>query len=321
MFLIFFSAAIAAPIGYFTGREERESERMEEIHQIIQEQFALGLVDLEEGRYEIARQRFEYVIKLDPNFPDAPQRLAQALLGLNKPIATPTLPPVTATPNLAPVEEILSQAQEAFKDGDWTRAIETLLALRAKDSSYRAVEVDGLMFAALRNRGVERISREQLLEEGMYDLSLAETFGPLDEEAENWRSWAQLYLTANSFMFLNWEQATFYFDMVFVVAPGIKNDVYWKYALAAQRYADQLVASGDPCAAMEQYEKSLGVQPNETLVPTGTKAYDACQTATALPPAPPKATETPAIEATPTEGPSPSDTPGTPAETVSPTET
>lgn len=295
--------ALAAALGYLIGTAEQQESRQSEVQAIITEQFALGLLDLKEGRYQVARQRFEYIIQLDPTFPQSAEKLAEALLGLRDPVSTQVALP---TPNLAPVQEILEAARAAYAQGEWNAVIEQLLALRAKDAKYQAVEVDGLMYAALRNRGVQRISVNKLLEEGIYDLSLAESFGPLDEGAINWRSWAQLYLTANSFFGLNWEQAALYFDVVYRVAPGIHNDVTWKYAFSIQMYALQLSAAGDPCAAEEQLDISLEVMVNDDLAPTATAVRDACRTATAPPPAPPP-TETPGatLEPTPSETPTP----------------
>lgn len=295
--------ALAAGLGYLIGDRQQRTSRESEIQSIIAEQFALGLLDLEEERFQLARQRFEYIIQLDPSFPEAAERLAEALLGLREPVvAAPTAPVASPTPNLAPAQEILDSANAAFREGDWDAVIQLLLALRGKDPDFQAVAVDGLMYGALRNRGIRRISVDKQLEEGIYDLSLAQSFGPLDEEAENWRSWAQLYLTANSYFGLNWEQATFYFDVVYRVAPGIRNDVTWKYAFSAQMYALQLADAGDPCMAEEIMDISLEVLVNEELAPTATAVRDACRTATAPPPAPPP-TDTPAatLEPTPSE--------------------
>ena len=294
--------ALAAGVGYLVGDAERERAQRAETQRVIQEQFALGLLDLEQGRHVIARQRFEYIIRLDPGFPGAAEQLAEALLGLREPPPTAAPPAVTPTPNLAPVEEMLSQAQAAYDGGDWTATIETLLALRAKDPDYRAVAVDGLLYAALRNRGIQRISQDHLLEEGIYDLSLAGSFAPLDEQASNWRGWAQLYLTANSYFGLNWEQAAFYFELVSTVAPGIRGDVSWKYAISLRMYALELAAAGDPCLAEELMAISLDVLPDEAVAATATAVYDACQAATA--PAPPPAA-TPTPQETPTETPTP----------------
>ncbi|MFQ5943931.1 MAG: hypothetical protein ACE5JF_10290 [Anaerolineales bacterium] len=296
----------AAAVGYLVGQSERDQAEVEQVSSIAQEQFALGLVDLDEERYDVARQRFEYIIQIDPGFPQAPERLAEALLGLSEPLPTQTAPPMTPTPNLAPVQEIFDMAHAAFEDGDWDATIAHLLAMRAKDSEFRAVEADGLMYAALRNRGIRRISQDKLLEEGIYDLSLAESFALLDEDANNWRSWAQLYLTANSFYGLNWEQAAFYFEVVYSVAPGIRNDVAWKYAHSLSMHALLLASGGDPCAAEELLDVSLEVIINEDLEPTATAVRDACRTATAPPPAPtPTATREGTLEVPPTATPTP----------------
>lgn len=295
--------ALAAGLGYLVGDREQQTARESEIQSIITEQFALGLLDLEEQRYQLARQRFEYIIQLDPTFPEAAEQLAEALLGLSEPaVAAPTAPVASPTPNLAPAQEILDSANAAYREGDWEAVIQLLLALRGKDPDFKPVEVDGLMYAALRNRGIRRISVDKQLEEGIYDLSLAESFAPLDEEAGNWRSWAQLYLTANSYFGLNWEQATFYFDVVYRVAPGIRNDVTWKYAFSAQMYALQLASAGDPCMAEEVMDTSLEVLVNDELSPTATAVRDACRTATAPPPAPPpSSTPDATLEPTPSE--------------------
>ncbi len=44
------------------------------------EQYTLALVDIEFGRYETARQRLEFVIQTDPNYPGASQKLTEVLV-------------------------------------------------------------------------------------------------------------------------------------------------------------------------------------------------------------------------------------------------
>lgn len=298
--------AAGALLGYSRGRTQRLEDRAQAVRAQAQEQFDLGVADLEAGRYEIARQRFEYVIRLDPSFPGAAERLAEALVVLNRPTARPT-PEASPTPNLAPVEELFDQARAALLGGDWDLVIDTLLLLRKKDAGFRAVQVDSMLYLALRNRGVSRIANAGELEEGIYDLSLARQFGPLDRDASNWKGWAELYLKANAYMGVNWGQALSYFAQVYLVAPYLKNDAYIKYAVSAHNYALELVASGDPCAAEELFDESLIVWDNATLYPTATEAHNLCATATAPPPAPPP--ETPTPEGTPTETPTPTNTP------------
>lgn len=300
--------AIAGMVGYWIGIQQREQARAVSVHQVAQEQFDLSLQDLDAGRYAIAQQRLEYVIQIDPSFPGAPDRLAQALLALNQPTTQPTAA-ASPTPNLSPVQDLYQQAKAAFLNSDWTVAIDTLVLMKSKDATYNAVARDDLMYLALRSRGVDLISNQGQLEQGIYDLSRAEQFGPLDRDADNWRSWAELYLQANSYMGVNWAQAVSYFAQVYLVAPYLRNDAYIKYAISAQSYGDQLVVAGDPCGAETMYEQSLLAWDNATVYPTATEAHQACKTATARPRhAKPTETPTPEGGSEPTE--TPSETPG-----------
>ncbi len=310
--LLALALVIGALGGYTAGSAQRRAAQAQAVAGQAKEQFDLGVQDLQAQRYDRARQRFEYVIRLDPGYPGVAERMAEVILALNAPTSTPDagLPP----PVSGAVQDLFTQAQAAMAKGDWSAAIETLVALRAKDPGYKAVEVDGMFYAALRNRGVQRISKEGLLEEGIYDLSRAQRFGPLDHDADTWRSWAELYLLANSYMGVNWAQAAFYFAQVYAVSPYLKNDAYIKYALSAQAYGDQLMAADDPCGAQVQYDASLQAWKNATLEPTAAHAADACLEATTAPrPQPPASTPTtgptPAELPTPTETPVPATTP------------
>ena len=302
MLALFLVAVLAAGGGgYATGVGQREATRAAQIAASAEEQFQLGLVDLEAKRFEIARKRFEYIAELAPSYPQLAERLAEALLGLATPVSTPT-PIASPTPNLAPVEEIFNQALAALTNEDWDSAIAGALALRAKDPAFKAVQSDGILYVALRNRGLERILAGDL-EGGMYDLSLAERFAPIDFEADSWRLSADLYLIGNSYVGLNWSQAAYYFGEV---CKAQIWDSCFQYGRAARLYGDQLVAAHDPCAAQEQYNQSLLSWPDGTLVPTATQAADLCLRATR--PAP-QATPTPTMEGTPAEPPLASETP------------
>jgi hypothetical protein len=283
--------------GYLVGTSQGKELRAGTVKAVTDEQFDLALDDLEAGRFDIARQRLEYISRLDPNYPQVAEHLAVALLALNAPTSTPR-PQVTPTPNLGPVEDLFSQAEADINDEDWTGAIEVLLTLRGKDPTYRSVDVDGLLFVALRNRGMNKITLGQM-EEGLYDLSLASRFGPLDLNALNLKSLAEQYLLANSNYGLNWAIATELFAQL--CAQGATTDSCSRYSYAAWSYGDLLYSLKDPCAAQEQYHQSLNIWDEPEHYPTATKAANACMTATApAPPPPPEETETP--EVTPTQG-------------------
>jgi tetratricopeptide (TPR) repeat protein len=305
-------AATSAFVGYLSGINERTNYEITQVAQQVSEQYQLGLEDLEAKRYELARQRFEYVIRLDPNYPGVTEQLALVLLEINT-TATPTqvpTPTLTPTPDLRGVDELFSQSQILLADGKWTEAIETLLKLRKNEPDYQTIKVDSMLYVALRNRGVDRILREGDLEGGTYDLALAEKFGPLDIEASNMRIWADLYKTGASFWGLDWGQSVYYFGQIIVVAPNLRDNTNMtaaeRYRIATIKYGDVLAANKEWCLAQEQYEAAFALGADSSVAPTASWVTQKCTNAdkqdqrTQAPPPP---------EAVPTEGAVPTESP------------
>lgn len=264
---------LSALFGYQGGIKQRTAFEATQVAQAVAEQFALGLQDMENGDYETARQRFEYVIQLDPNFPGVTDKLAEVLLVLNAtatptPQPTPTQIPITPTPDFRGEEELFAQAQDYIKNELWSEAIETLEVLRKKNPAFNTVEVDDMLYVALRNRGVEKIIAGQL-EGGIYDLTLAEGFGPLDTEANNWRTWARYYIAGASFWEIDWGQAVYYFEQVAPMTPNLHDGSNWtasqRYYEALLKYANWLEDQGAWCDAKEQYTKAYDYSGDSSL--------------------------------------------------------
>jgi tetratricopeptide (TPR) repeat protein len=276
-------AGMSAFGGYRAGLTERTSAESTQLAQMIQEQFALGVADMEAKRFDLARQRFEWVIQQDPGFPGVTEKLALVLLEQNTtatstPAPTPTLTP---TPDLRSVEELYTQAKQLMLEGDWTAAIEALLKLRKDAPDLHTIEVDGMMYVALRNRGLEKI-RSTDLEGGTYDLALAERFGPLDAEARNYRTWAEIYVTGASFWEVDWGKAVEYYQQLILTAPFLADGSGWtstdRYRIALTKYGDFLAQQGLFCEAYEQYQASRQVREDPSLEPTANFAYEECYT-------------------------------------------
>ena len=328
-------AATSAFGGYLSGINNRTNYEATQVSQQISEQYQLGLEDLEAKRYDLARQRFEYVIRLDPNYPGVTEKLALVLLELNT-TATPTVvptPTLTPTLDLRGAEELYSQSQLLLADGKWSEAIETLLKLRKDEPEYQTVKVDSMMYVALRNRGVERILRDGDLEGGTYDLARAEKFGPLDVEASNMRTWADLYKTGASYWGLDWGQSAFYFGQIIVVAPNLRDHTNMtateRFRIATIKYGDVLADSKEWCLAQEQYELAFSIGPDQSVEPTAAWVTQKCKNADKeeeKTEEPPPAEPSPTLEVTPTPTPPteevPTDTPpeATPEQTPSPPE-
>jgi tetratricopeptide (TPR) repeat protein len=296
IFLVYLAALIAIGlVAYFQGRGLNSAEQIAQVSEAMHEQFELGIADLEAGHYEIARQRFEAIINFDPAYPGAEDMLVEALINLNVPTVTPTSEP-TPTPDPSPPEALLEQAKTALADEDWDTVINKLLSLRAKDPTYQSVKVDGMMYVALRNKGMELIS-QGLMEEGLFNLSLAKRFGPLDRDAMFRMTLAQQYLLANSYIGLNWARASELFKPLCEQVATL--DSCRKYAESAWKYGDLLWDADDPCGASEQYIGALNAYELPDLAPTASKADKVCATQSAPPPRP---TATPTPSPTPTPG-------------------
>lgn len=274
-------AAISAFSGYRSGISLRTDAKETQVASEIQQQFDLAQQDMANKQYDRARQRLQYVIQLNPNFPGATEKLADVLLELNTtatPTAAPT-PTLTPTPDTRGVDELFSQAQTNLANSDWSNTIDTLLTLRKNDPNYQTVAVDDMLFLALRNRGADKILKEADLEGGIYDLSLAERFGPLDTEAESYLTWARIYILGASFWQIDWQQAVYYFGQVAPQLPNLRDGsgmtATERYRKALIGYGDSLVQD-DPCAAVDQYQQALTLGNDPAAEDSLNKAEEDC---------------------------------------------
>jgi tetratricopeptide (TPR) repeat protein len=268
-------------------------------------QYILAQQDIALGNYDRARQRLEYIIKIDPNYPNASDQLS-FVLTQQRITATPTFvptPTLTPTPDYRSRDDLFTQAQNLLIGRDWTSTIDTLLLLRKNYPDYMAVKVDDMLFVALRNRGIDKIAQQHDLEGGNYDLTLAERFGPLDTEASNWRDWADLYIRGASFWDVDWAQAVYYFSQLANAAPNLSDVSGWtasnRYLDALLGYGDWFASHGQWCDAQAQYDTYMALLASPKVEPTAMYAADKCTQGSNPPPTPvPPGTETPTPAAT-----------------------
>ncbi len=98
--LLILIAAGSAYAGYNSAVEERIKNQTSQMANVAANQYILAQQDIALGSYDRARQRLEYVIQIDPNYPGAAEQLASVLTQMRI-TATPTLaptPPHTPTP-------------------------------------------------------------------------------------------------------------------------------------------------------------------------------------------------------------------------------
>ena len=245
--------------GYSSGIGVREAAEDAILSKQASEQYTLALVDIQFGRYETAKQRLEFVIDSDPSFPGASARLTEVLILSS--IASPTpMPTVTSTPDSSGAESAYQRAQQLILAQDWAGALSALDTIRKLDSSYKTAQVDGMYYFALRNNGYDLITKQGNLEGGIYYLTLAERFGPLDNTAVGLREGARMYITGASFWELDWKQAVDYFSQVSAGFPSLWDGTMTasqRYYFALMRYGDELYLQQEYCSANEQYTFAL----------------------------------------------------------------
>jgi len=247
--------AVASLAGYQSGIGVRKDYESSVLAVQLTEQFQFAEEDLQAGRYEIAKQRLEFIIAKDPSFPGAQEKLTEALVQINlqQGIQSPTpIPSLTPTPDFSGAEEAFARASQLIAAQDWQGALGALDVLRKLDPTYQHSQVDGMYYFAFRNYGVSLINQGNL-EGGIYQLTLAERFGPLDRDANGLREGARVYIIGASFWELDWAQAVFYFTQARAWGnlwdgTMTASERYW---FASMRYGDELFAQGKICEEEE----------------------------------------------------------------------
>jgi tetratricopeptide (TPR) repeat protein len=300
-------------LGASAGMNARKAAELEQIKQSLGEQFDLGVQEMDAGQYDLARQRFEYILKYDPSYPGAQDKLTEVLVLLSAtatPSASPT-PEISPTPDLRGVEQLFNDAQRMIAESNWDGAQLALDKLRKDNPDYETIKVDGMYYILLRNRGVDKINVQHNLEGGIYDLTLAERFGPLDNMSAGLRNFAKLYLIGSSLWGVDWAQAAYYFQQVAAATPGMTDSSGFtaggRYFIALVEYGKVLLNQDKPCEAQVQFELALSMSSTDELNSVHRDAVNRCL---ALQPPTPTPTETPTVtlEGPPAE-PTPTDTP------------
>lgn len=269
--------------GYQVGLMQRRQQETGMIIYRAAQQFERGLVDMREGNYRQAKQRFTYVAEVDPNYPGIVDQLALVELALM----------VTATPTTGPVEEIVvvpsnlkgsetlfNQAREYLAQEQWAAAIEVLDRLRQEDISYHTVDVDGMYYVALRNLGVDNMLKNGKLEQGIYNLAIASRYGPIDKDANGYMTWVAMYKTAASFWEIDWDKMVYWMEQVYNMLPGIRDGSNYtsgeRLRVGLIHIADALMERREYCTAETDYSKAANIRIDDDLQAKLTNAHDRC---------------------------------------------
>jgi tetratricopeptide (TPR) repeat protein len=268
--------------GYSSALGVRENAQVQIISQQLGEQYQFALVDIQFGRYAVAKQRLEFILQNDPTFPGALDTLTQVLVLSNQPTPTPTAS-VPPTPDFGGAESAFAKAQQLVAAQDWSNALSALDQIRKLDPTYNVSLVDGMYYFSLRNYGMALIGQGNL-EGGIYQLTLAERFGPLDNTAHILHDNARIYLDAASFWELDWRRAVEAFAQLngSGMWDGTMTDTQ-RFYYASMRYGDELFTDGNYCDANKQYQNAQAISNlDEIASKNANQAYQQCFPPTAV---------------------------------------
>lgn len=283
-------------LGYNTAISARQSAANEQRIKAASQQFQLALQDIAAEKYENAKTRLEWVLKVDPNLPGAAEEYMKVQIQLS-PKATAT-PMITSTPEPTPTadlrgeEDMLNAARSQAAAKEWRQTLETLKALRDKNLEFESLAVDSLYYITLRYLGIQEIG-QGYLEPGIYKITLSEAFGPIDAEANNARISARNYLAGAGFWEINWEKAYNYYKDAATANPNMYDRSSGKTALeryveASYQWGYQYINNNEPgtdqyCLARDYFNEALSKSALEFVAQTATAVQNACVPPTAVP--------------------------------------
>jgi hypothetical protein len=310
LLLILIAALVSGSLGYYSGIKQRKAEEENQRLTLATTHYKYGMEAMAGGNYEVARLQFEYVIQIYPSFPDITDKYTEVLINLAKAQQTTNQPTPTPARDIQGAQALFQQAQTDITNQEWCLAVDTIKNLRDEDHTYETLIVDGMLWTSLRNCAINKITTEGDLEGGLYYLSLAGKFAPLDHDAVNYSAWARLYATGASYWEVDWSQVVYYFSQTYAAFPYLHDTSGWtaidRYRIGLREYGRYLMEIQEYCSAQEQLQLSLNIQNDEETSTLLNEATVYCQGPTAEPQVitteepTSSITEEPTVEETPT---------------------
>jgi tetratricopeptide (TPR) repeat protein len=293
LLLIFVAVLVALYllVGYVawqSGESIRsEREETQEADQLTR-QIILAQEDINQGSYNLALRRLEWVLERDPANNDARAVKRQAE-GALKTALTPVVPP-TATPLPEPsptpgeTDEPAAEIQRLrrmVQQERWDDLLPGTLAFQRQYPDYERLETDGFLYDSYLNLGLDHIQGDQI-ELGINYFTQAEKLGNLPQEALDYWLWAELHLQGMAYFGVNWGVAASFFRDLCLSAPFYQGscDKLFESLVA---YGDQYLIAQDFCPAAGLYREARQYNRNPELDEKLSQAVQGCAEATPTP--------------------------------------
>lgn len=274
---------VVAYAGYRVGTDKNRIMAATTIASEVDLQYDLASNNIDLGEYKLAVERLEYVVNTDPDYPGAADMLDETrdLVDSTEIPIPESTKVVIAEQEFLTSSDRLSIIRMSYDKKEWQDVISNIDMLKASSADYNRDEVDGILFVALRNRGMQRIE-EGDLELGMADLEHAEQITGLDEVAGQRRRWASLYLSASMFWDINWKIVVDNLYILHQIAPNFR-DTDNRLWTARTYYGDVLLKGEKYCLAKEQFAFALNMKQEASLEEKLLESVDNCDKDNARP--------------------------------------
>lgn len=252
-------------VAVYYGQADRARMR----GQVAEEHYNKGVSHLDRDEFELAIAEFEHVLDLEPDHEEALAGLAEAEQKLEaKPTPTPMLQQETKAAHLA-------ELREAFGKRDWEAVFASADRLLALDPTYHRGEVDGMLFEAFYQSGLELVEQDRIREGArLFDRALA--LQPDNAQVAHARELATLYVTGIGYWGADWAKAIENLGALYRIEPEYR-DVRQRIYDAHLEYGDLLAERQDPCGASEEYARAVEVQADPAAVDKRQEATALCE--------------------------------------------
>jgi tetratricopeptide (TPR) repeat protein len=282
-------------LGWQSGQSAMVVEREAEMKSQIERQLMLARENIDQGSYNLALRRLDYILDLEPGNSEALtlQEQTQGLLdAFNTPQPT-TIATATATPSPEPSatpglisdpETELQRIRRLVANQEWSPALAALTAFQRQFPEFERQDTDKMLYDVYVAHGLLLLEGAQV-ELGLFYLDQAAELGDLSQEVLDYQLWAELYLQGIAFYNVNWDVATYYFRELCLSAPFYQSACE-RLQESLENFADQYVVAMDYCPAQELYQEALSHGRSQPLLEKLNNAAEACLLATPTPLAP-----------------------------------
>ncbi len=306
---------LSGAAGWTSGVSTAEENATATVSRRIAQQFEQIPTDIAAGNREVLQFRLDYLFGVTPGvqgLTEIQQTATQLAVNL-VPTITPTAT-ITPTPTELPPEVTESAQAEAPEDtfvadstdnggydldgllleaqrqidlAQYEDAIDTLDVIMAIDLEYRTEIVRNLMGRALRNYATNLYQSIDTVAEAILITDRAEEFGPVGDLSYE-RLIGSLFLDAQRTIDLGNYVAAINSLQQILNYQGTYKDVNISEEIFSQyvAYGDSLVATGQACSAVAQYNSALNIFNNNSVTGARDAAQETCQQGISLTPAP-----------------------------------